>query len=574
MTDWRTEDQVTFADLGFWDGKTCPEYSPQTEGRTFRPSSQKSSGSRSRMLPMCLCLRREDGPRPGASTMRWEDGQLLGQYTTPSTGVFPNEEFASRLSEILEDSPHPKYNLSAKACAGILNRARKRGKKLPEILEAALIEQAGAEWRSPSRNEPGNQGGGKGILIQNEHVGALSTLNNQSVLAYPDVANTLTQRYDGSPNPDKSQGANIVCYPINTMVGTRETEEKRTTFGVGEDGDPQFTLSSAHNHAVFDFKQGAGAKAGTIGLQEECAPTLNASESGTQLAPAIVYENHMQDARHNEMGDVCETVAAHYGTGGNNQRLVVAAVGNGQMCNITMQDLANTLDTMHDQQAILVSGDAAPEIAPALVASVSKGMGNTQDGFCVLAPDKAHALKGKSILQFREDSETYICAAVDCRNATENTEVNGTLQAKEQGQNLNSNNVVRTGMVVRRLTPLECERLQGFPDHYTAIGDWIDSKGKKHKGDADSPRYKALGNSIAVGYANGRSGFWMRMVKRISAQYDRAATLGSLFDGIGGFPLAWEAVNGKGTAVWASEIEEFCVAVTKRHFPEETDDGE
>ena len=123
--------------------------------------------------------------------------------------------------------------------------------------------------------------------------------------------------------------------------------------------------------------------------------------------------------------------------------------------------------------------------------------------------------------------------------------------------------------IVRRLTPLECERLQGFPDGWTDIGDWIDSKGKLHKGDADSPRYKALGNSIAVGYANNQSGFWMWLMKRISSQYERSATLGSLFDGIGGFPLAWEFYNGKGSARWASEIEEFPIAVTKIRFPEE-----
>lgn len=113
---------------------------------------------------------------------------------------------------------------------------------------------------------------------------------------------------------------------------------------------------------------------------------------------------------------------------------------------------------------------------------------------------------------------------------------------------------------VRRLTPLECERLQGFPDGWTDIGEWTDTKGKKHK-DADSPRYKALGNSIAIP-------FWFYLLRRISAQYERPATLGSLFDGIGGFPLAWERCNGKGTAVWASEIEEFPIAVTKMRFPE------
>lgn len=113
--------------------------------------------------------------------------------------------------------------------------------------------------------------------------------------------------------------------------------------------------------------------------------------------------------------------------------------------------------------------------------------------------------------------------------------------------------------VVRRLTPVECERLQGFPDHWTDLGEWTDSKGKKHK-DADSPRYKALGNSIGLP-------FWQDLAARIAAQYDRPVTLGSLFDGIGGFPLVFERCGGK--AIWASEIEEFPIAVTKKHFPEE-----
>ena len=114
---------------------------------------------------------------------------------------------------------------------------------------------------------------------------------------------------------------------------------------------------------------------------------------------------------------------------------------------------------------------------------------------------------------------------------------------------------------VRRLTPLECERLQGFPDNWTNIGEWIDSKGKKHNS-SDSARYKALGNSIALP-------FWRFLLKRISAQYARRATMASLFDGIGGFPLVWEEANGKGSAIWASEIEEFPMAVTKYHFKEE-----
>lgn len=148
--------------------------------------------------------------------------------------------------------------------------------------------------------------------------------------------------------------------------------------------------------------------------------------------------------------------------------------------------------------------------------------------------------------------------------------------------------------VVRRLTPTECERLQAYPDGWTLIGEpeevevkdykrtydedgneiskeligthmeteyfYIDENGKKKKC-SDSARYKALGNSIALP-------FWFYLLRRISAEYERPATLGSLFDGIGGFPLCWERCNGVGTARWASEIEPFPIAVTKYWFEE------
>ena len=109
--------------------------------------------------------------------------------------------------------------------------------------------------------------------------------------------------------------------------------------------------------------------------------------------------------------------------------------------------------------------------------------------------------------------------------------------------------------IVRRLTPMECERLQGYPDGWTDIGEWTDTNGKKHK-TSDAARYKALGNSIALPP-------WKWVLKRICACYERDATMASLFDGIGGFPYLWEQLNGKGTCLWASEIEEFPIAVTK-----------
>ena len=123
--------------------------------------------------------------------------------------------------------------------------------------------------------------------------------------------------------------------------------------------------------------------------------------------------------------------------------------------------------------------------------------------------------------------------------------------------------------IVRRLTELECTRLQGYPDGWVDIGEWTDSKGKKHKG-ADSAKYKALGNSIALP-------FWYKLLGNITQELcvtdawmgvQPTYTLGSLFSGIGGFEYCWAMHNGKDACRWESEIEEFPMAVTKLRFPE------
>ena len=115
---------------------------------------------------------------------------------------------------------------------------------------------------------------------------------------------------------------------------------------------------------------------------------------------------------------------------------------------------------------------------------------------------------------------------------------------------------------VRRFTPLECTRLQGYPDGWVDIGDWIDTKGKKHK-EADAPKYKSLGNSIALPFWK-----WLchNIVNRLKKD-GQTTTMASLFDGIGGFPLCWiEATQEKSDVLWISEIEEFPIAVTRHHF--------
>ena len=136
--------QLGLFDPDTWCGRTCQERSVPASPRaqTSPPSSKKSSKSQNQ-TPMCVCVyQSEDGQKPGATTLRMADGALLGEFTMHSFGESPREENASRLSQILEDCPLPKYSLSARACEGILNRAARRGKQLPPELKEALLRQA------------------------------------------------------------------------------------------------------------------------------------------------------------------------------------------------------------------------------------------------------------------------------------------------------------------------------------------------------------------------------------------------------------------------------------------------
>ena len=138
MTEEQIIGQTSLFDQDTWSGKMFQEPSAPTKEKTSAASSKRPQGS-SKKMPLYLDLRTENGHTPDAS---WEtDGALLGEYTMHSFGESPKEENASHLSQILEEEVLPKYSLSAKACQGILNRASKRGKELPEILKEALENQ-------------------------------------------------------------------------------------------------------------------------------------------------------------------------------------------------------------------------------------------------------------------------------------------------------------------------------------------------------------------------------------------------------------------------------------------------
>lgn len=207
------------------------------------------------------------------------------------------------------------------------------------------------------------------------------------------------------------------------------------------------------------------------------------------------------------------------------------------------EDQSYTLNTL-DRPAVAYSFDSLENNVPICIGN---GQGNIANH---LTPD--------------------VCQMLNCMHDPMAIITPTTLDGKEQTSTLCARDYKGVGRCdtfgrvistpsVRRLTPLECERLQGYPDGWTDIGEWVDTKGKRHKESSDAARYKALGNSIALPP-------WRFVLYRLCMQLGHVGTMASLFDGIGGFPLIWEQINGKGTCLWASEVESFCIAVTKKRF--------
>lgn len=491
--------QVNLFDQDTWYGRTSSVLCQATEEMTSRQSSKKPSKSQSRKLPIFKCLNM-DGLHGGATAMWEDDGVWLIESTTRNGTEFPNAAVESRLSQILEEAPPTKYYLSRAACQGILRRAERRGKDLPEQLKTALIQQSQEAlprdtMEAPAQTEAPNRAG----------VFCMATQQGGAEIRADDKAPTLTAAAGMSGNNQP------VVIPINDKAtrfkgegDARKNDGSGNGLGIGKDGDPAPTITSADKHIVAAFKSGQGAKAGSIGYEEEVSPTLSAVSSGTNQVPAILDMSHANDVIR-ECGEVVPSLQARMGTGGNQVPLTYAFQSSSAL---SESDVAST----------------------------------------------------QSARQYK--SPTDLVYAVDCRNFTENGDVNGTLQAKESGgSSLNLNNVCRLSGTVRRLTPLECTRLQGFPDGWVDIGEWTDEKGHVHK-EADAPKYKTLGNSIALP-------FWKWLLRRISEYLPRGATLGSLFDGIGGFDLCWAEIHGAENCRWSSEIEQFPIAVVKRHFGDE-----
>lgn len=381
----------------------------------------------------------------------------------------------------------------------------------------------------------GCEGGGKGALVQIEKSATLSTLQDQTLfVAEPPKAYSFDSLASNSmkssnphsgcreveiaktldtspPDPAKNQGGIAIVEPTFCIQGnTIDRADTAGANGTGVKEDVCYTLNTIDRPAV-----AFALDCRNMTANEELSATLQAKDNGGQSLNYInpVAEPLIYDARGNGDGITSPTM-----TGDHNSRVT-------------------------DYTAITLQGDT---VAGVLLARDYKG------------PGRADSL-GRVIAQ---------PVGADLYNGTLTGDKDATLTtATGQGGANTGPSVIEKIIrwIVRRPTPTECERLQGYPDGWTDLGEWVDSKGKTHK-DADTPRYKALGNSIALPQ-------WYYVLGGISDRLPEDATLGSLFDGIGGFPYVWAQLHAgrKELCVWASEIEEFPIAVTKKWFPEVED---
>ena len=351
-----------------------------------------------------------------------------------NTGAAPRRPIRVSLSGILEAYPSLKYYLSKTACLGILRRAFERGKELPKMLARALKIQAG--------------------LMRPD--GQLTNMQMQTFVTQPNGAVEGFDGYNG-----------VMAFAANQRDEVRDLCDVAGALGA-QPGMKQQTF-------VAGFSAGAGAKAGGIGYNESVAPTLKGSPGGNCMPSVLclndqggsvmecsenvsgtlraqehghqplVYENHGIDSRYTGPHKVVPTMSARYGTGGNNIPSVEQNAG-----------------------AICIAGnivDRQPQ-------NGGNGFGWQRDISYTLTTSDRHGVYARQRVDEFKDGEVFSTqSARQYKDATD----------------LICQQAESYAYLIRRLTPLECERLQGFPDGWTDI-----------PGASDSARYKALGNSVAI----------------------------------------------------------------------------
>ena len=527
------DDQVSLFAPNSYAGKTSPAHSPagSRKARTSESFSKRSSELSS--IPyMFLDLSEDAGNLLGESY--WETlSPWRGDASMLNTGVSPREERESSLWQILEERPHPRYYLTRKACLGILRRSAERGKDLPPQLKEALEIQAGIrssdtlfqadEEEAEAPDSPigfdgyngdltgevsstlgtncGMSSGRNGVIqpfavgIDSKHACAtgdvaltLSTTCGSSTgrngvflpMAFAqnqrdevrdlhDVAGALAaqpgmkqQTYiTVPPGPQEDGDPPILC--LNDQGGQfmHLTENVSGTLRAEEHGHQPILLESNQNHATIR----------TDGISTTLSAAMGMGGGNVPMVVPTVYENHGIDSRYKGPLEVAPTMSARYGTGGNNVPLV------GQPPH-TFCIVGNIIDRQ-------------PE-------NGGNGLGCQEDvAYTLTATDRHAVFSRQRVDVFQENDVVSTESARQHKDATDLVvqpyqQTVGTLGFSDHhginNQYVGEDKCVIEGAnLIRRLTPLEAERLQGFPDFWTMIPDA-----------SDSARYKALGNSVAI----------------------------------------------------------------------------
>lgn len=435
-------------------------------GQTFKKSSKRSSKLKNHTF-MLLDLRQGAGNILGPC---WEyDPVWLGSLGTLNTSECPKDVVESSLWQILLDTVPSRYWLSQKACRGMLRRADCRGKLLPELLEIALSMQGGLIPPGPipdelkayhfnQRNEGIDLGDVAGALL------ATQNLQMQTFVTTPGAS------------PDSLKEG--IAFSAN------QRDEVRDLHGVA--GALQAQPGMKQQTFVASFSAGAGASAGSIAYNETVSPTLKGSASGNCMPSVLcindqggkimecsedvtgtlraqehghqplvlrpkhpmVYENHGIDGRYTGPHDVAPTMSARYGTGGNNVPLVQA------------------------EEVICITGNAIDRQPQ----NGGNGIGWQRNiAYTLTATDRHSVFSRQRVDQFKEDDIASTESARQYKDATDIV-----CRPVSEWSDASCH-------LLRRLVPLECERLQGYPDGWTDV-----------PGASDSARYKALGNSVAI----------------------------------------------------------------------------
>jgi DNA (cytosine-5)-methyltransferase 1 len=222
---------------------------------------------------------------------------------------------------------------------------------------------------------------------------------------------------------------------------------------------------------------------GEYGTQD-VASTVAARDykSATDLI-AKVYETHPADSRVKEMGDVSQTVTSRWGTGGGHVPLVQAI----SLQDVSGRDKQQNGKGWNDEG---VSYTVDTHATQGVMEAYSLREDAKANNFSATPLHVTPALQALRPSVQSHHAQTFVAQGVDVYNQAIDGDVAATLTKACGGSNTSGPKIM--DMAVRRLTPTECERLQGFPDGYTNI-PW---RGKEES--PDGPRYKAMGNSMAV----------------------------------------------------------------------------